>query len=327
MGHRANLLVITDTTRELYYCHWCAHVLPENIFWGPEHAIDFCRIQRPVEYDDWLSAGWAEGCAVIDCPNKVLLFYGGQDLTTEIQMRRIFLKLLKAVWSDWDVRWAHEAMVDIVKYVGLDTSQLLRNSQDRAIEELWPPERKDWLEFVGTFHINKEIRIYPLVGLADEHLLSGPVLLDDCDKRQWYRSLNVGEWTKRSLLSGFHIDVHSQSVHYWMAHHSFTLAVDIKSAWDGWIVNFHEDYFETQNKLSGGALEFYMPTDESLVDDITRMLLAEHKPVDLLGIFKKVTEERDAGEVQIHPHALREDQLSLSKADRQKILNKALESV
>jgi hypothetical protein len=63
MGQRANLVIVRPDGYELFYSHWCANTLPRDLFWGPEHAERFIRMQRPAGHDEWLDTIWAEGGA------------------------------------------------------------------------------------------------------------------------------------------------------------------------------------------------------------------------------------------------------------------------
>jgi hypothetical protein len=56
---------------QLFYSHWCANTLPRDLFWGPNHAAAFIRIQRAVDEDTgWLDEVWAEGGALLDFDRK-----------------------------------------------------------------------------------------------------------------------------------------------------------------------------------------------------------------------------------------------------------------
>ena len=110
MGHRANLIVVRAGGYDLYYSHWAANTLPRDLFWGPAHALAFARAQRPA--DDWLDDVWAEGGAVIDPGARVLRLFGGEDLASDVPLRRLYLRLLAAV------------------YVRQSTPQQLQNNQE-----------------------------------------------------------------------------------------------------------------------------------------------------------------------------------------------------
>lgn len=49
MGQRPNLILVEGREYRLFYSHWCANTLPRDLFWGPEHAAAFIRIQRAVD--------------------------------------------------------------------------------------------------------------------------------------------------------------------------------------------------------------------------------------------------------------------------------------
>lgn len=54
MGQRANLVIIKQDGYDLHYSHWCANTLPQDLFWGPQHAIAFIEAQPKVDETGWL---------------------------------------------------------------------------------------------------------------------------------------------------------------------------------------------------------------------------------------------------------------------------------
>ncbi|MBC8059312.1 MAG: hypothetical protein H7Y18_01450 [Clostridiaceae bacterium] len=88
MGQRANLIIVKKDSYDLYYSHWCANTLPRDIFWGPEHAINFIQLQVKKDIDDWwLDDIWAEGGVIVDIEKKILLMYGGENILFDIPLR------------------------------------------------------------------------------------------------------------------------------------------------------------------------------------------------------------------------------------------------
>ena len=86
MGQRANLILVEKGKYQLFYSHWCANTLPRDLFWGPDHAQAFIRIQRPVGDSGWLDDVWAEGGAILDIDRKCLLLYGGEDILYDVPL-------------------------------------------------------------------------------------------------------------------------------------------------------------------------------------------------------------------------------------------------
>src|SRR4051812_42715096 len=111
MGQRANLILVQGGRHQLYYTHWRANTLPRDLFWGPDHASRFIRIQQPTT--EWLDEVWAEGGAVMDHDARVLLLYGGEDILYDVPLRRLYLRALARVWDGWEIRWAHEGIADL----------------------------------------------------------------------------------------------------------------------------------------------------------------------------------------------------------------------
>jgi hypothetical protein len=140
MGQRANLILIERGQREMYYTHWRANTLDRDLFWGPDHAARFIRAQQARTH--WLDEVWAEGGAVLDRDAHVLLMFGGEDVRIDVSLRRVYLDLLRHVWSGWDVRWAYEGIADVADYVGHPREAVLTNEFDPAKSRLtWPRRR------------------------------------------------------------------------------------------------------------------------------------------------------------------------------------------
>jgi len=137
MGHRANLIIATNERYDLFYSHWAANTLPQDLFWGPDHAMAFIRVQRHVDESGWLDDIWAEGGAVLDQTNRCLTLFGGEDIRFDVPLRRIYLELLGKVWKGWQVRWAHNGIVDLADYVGYPRDKVWSKNPNRAGNARW----------------------------------------------------------------------------------------------------------------------------------------------------------------------------------------------
>src|SRR3974377_1344796 len=110
MGQRANLVLVENGSHQLFYSHWCANTLPRDLFWGPEHAVAFVRMQREGDESGWLDEVWAGGGAVVDIDKQTLLLFGGEDILYDVPLRRVYLECLARAWNTWTVQWAHEGI-------------------------------------------------------------------------------------------------------------------------------------------------------------------------------------------------------------------------
>ena len=330
MGQRANLIIIENDKYSLYYSHWCANTLPRDLFWGAEHAIDFVRIQREVDESGWLDDVWAEGAAVIDCDNRVLLMYGGEIEIYDIPLRRVYLEMLGYVWSMWEVRWAYEGIADIADYVGYPRFKVLSESEDDAASSLSPPEEKDWTEIVGSFRLaDGSLQIYPLVGEVEYYLFAGQSLLQQCQFTRGEESLNLDEWLECNFpKGGFHIDLVAQTVDYWTATEIPDIPNRVRAIWSGWNVIWHRDRYEYQLDATAGMLRFPHQSKEQIQAQLKNMLLSNygHSPVDnILKIIEENGKEGKAAEV--NPLALRDDRLEIDLSQRNKIFNEAMTNI
>ncbi|HJW92891.1 MAG TPA: hypothetical protein VJ901_04675 [Thermoanaerobaculia bacterium] len=113
MGQRANLIVIEHGQRTVYYDHWCANRLDDELFWGPEEALHFIRQREPAGDGGWLDEVWCEGAALLDLDRRDLLFFGGEDVLYDVRLRRVHLDLLRRQWDGWTVRWAPEGLMTV----------------------------------------------------------------------------------------------------------------------------------------------------------------------------------------------------------------------
>ncbi|MCZ4149549.1 hypothetical protein BZG21_34615, partial [Escherichia coli] len=112
--------------------------MPENLFWGPEAALEF--IKRQELTTAWLEPAWAEGGALMDLDRQVLLWYGGEDVNYEIPLRRHLIRMMKPLWPGWSIEWAPAGILDLAEYVGHPTDELTERTNKRGEPAALVPE-------------------------------------------------------------------------------------------------------------------------------------------------------------------------------------------
>ncbi|MEM6931495.1 MAG: hypothetical protein AAF602_31485 [Myxococcota bacterium] len=118
MGHRAHYALRRDGRTRLFYSHWGARTVPEDLFFGPRHAYGF--LDRLESARVWLDDVWAEGGAAIDHESKVLAFFGGD---TDEDLIEAWLQLMRASWAGWSIRWV-DGMPDLASVLGVDPASV-----------------------------------------------------------------------------------------------------------------------------------------------------------------------------------------------------------
>jgi hypothetical protein len=243
MGQRANLIIIRNTSYELYYSHWCANTLPKDLFWGTQYAIKFIEMQTKVDESGWLDDVWAEGGAILDLDKKKIIFYGGEEIMHDIPLRNLYLKLMRNIWYGWDIQWAHGGIVDLAKYVGYPKEKVLTGSKDdRNDLSLAPPEEMAWVNTVASVKFSEnELLLFPLCEEVDVYLSYGPDLIKNIDKSYGYKRFSLDEWSMDFPTGGFHIDISSKRLAFWHAHDMPNKPQELHLDWSDWEVleNYH----------------------------------------------------------------------------------------
>lgn len=120
MGHRASYVIVRGGEPRIFASRFGAQTVGRDLFAGPEEAIALVESLTP---DDQLYTHvWCEGGAFVDEDARTLLFFGDDyhcALSTCLPLRRAFLAVLAERWPGWDVRWAHQGVVDFELRLGM----------------------------------------------------------------------------------------------------------------------------------------------------------------------------------------------------------------
>lgn len=315
----------------MFYTHWRANTLPADLFWGPKWAEAFIRAQQPRGITEWLDEIWAEGGAVLDLDTRVLLFFGGEDIYGDIPLRRGFWSMMATPWEGWDVRWAHDGMVDLLRYVGDDIKMILDDglSVSDGSPGLSPPHEPSWTDIVGAIRLERgNIRLFPLQGEVRDYLLHGASLLTAINDAGEAK-INYAERSTSFPHGGFWIDQAQRTIEFWSAG-TFTAAVErVGERWPRWDVTWHRDRYEFQLERCEGLLQFPVPSRNQTLTQVISMLLKESAAAGV-GLMHDLMngllgEQIDPG--HINPHALRDAHLIISADERREILAKSLQRI
>ena len=118
MGQRCNLIIVEDGAFKLYYDHWAANRLDDELFWGPETARAFIE-QRDEDPNAWLDEVWSEGGCVLDFDARRLTWYGGEDILYDPSLNLAHAELMATQWDGWTVEWAYDGIFDLARRVGV----------------------------------------------------------------------------------------------------------------------------------------------------------------------------------------------------------------
>ena len=332
MGQRANLLIVTGGSYEMYYTHHRANTLDHDLFWGPDYALGFIRAQRRVDPSEWLDDVWAEGGAVMDLDRRSLLWFGGEDVMCDVPYRRMHQRLMADVWAGWQVRWASTGILELAEHVG----RPLSSAQSRAAEpppavDLGPGNEPDLCQTIGTVRLSSgDTRVSLIAADFEDILAAGSAAAAAIGTVPWPSTLDL-DWTADGCrqTSGFHFDVAAREVDCWMAE-----PVDVnrwaRDRWPGWTLTAHRDRFESQLERTAGHLRVSLPDGGSLVRRLRASMLrpAEHdRPsgAELIVAFAdRLGEQAGGSAVHINAAALYDARLSVPLAVRTRLFDAAV---
>ncbi|MFF2483836.1 hypothetical protein [Paenibacillus sp. NPDC058071] len=330
MGQRANLVILQANGYELYYNHWCANTLPNELFWGENHARSFIEAQAKVANDDWLNEVWAEGGALMDLENRKLLFFGGEEERYNIPYRRLFIKLMDIVWEDWEIEWAEEGIISIVEYLGLPRQIVLSDAEDELGNSPVIGSSRDlvWSDIVSSITFGDgETVIFPLQGGIEEYLFHGPNILSQFKRSFGYPDLCIEERGEEFPVAGFHVNSLSKELHFWRADPAASPIHKLKDIWAGWQVFDYGDQYELHSKNTLGRLHFPKGDYSESVQNIQTVLLKS--PVDpLIGLSSLINKLRqEDNDVQVSEYALMHASVVMDKDAKVAILHHAISAL
>jgi len=330
VGQRANLILVERGRPVVYYTHWRANTLPRDLFWGPRYALPFFRSQRLIEDGTLLDEVWAEGGAVLDEDEKLLLLFGGEDERYEVPLQRTYLRLARHTWDGWQVRWAHEGVAEIADHLGRPRTEVLTAKESRPWDpDLSPPDDKGSINSVGTIRSEDgRLRLYPLGHEGDDLLRAGPRLLHAAAATPCVDRLHFAEWTSSFPTDGFHIDVARRTVGFWTGRDAPGAAARVAAAWPDWTVTWYRDRYEFQ-LAAVPALTFPAADENDTLSRLRDTLLVENGqsgPEMLLDTVQRLEGERfDVSGV--NEYALRDARLSLPREERVRLVDAAIDAV
>lgn len=321
MGQRANIIVIQDGKHGLYYCHWCAASLAADLFWGPEPAVAFARNQldasslgseipmrrpdissrsagKPWEpgAEGWLDDQWAEGGAIIDLDDRVLVLFGGENILWDVPLRRLYLALLRHTWVGWEVRWAHLGILDLANYVGLPRRLVMSGAEPDVLPLPAVVDPRKPVTIGSVLLKDQEVRLFPLRGGVLQFLCAGPKLVESAREESGYAFMPLDEWKSWLPQGGFHIDVSRQQVEFWSAYTSSTdPEALLPGKWPGWCLHWLRDDFEAQLERLGDRLRWPWRSIDTELSWLQSMIMSESSPAPTEATMRAMLEQARQG--------------------------------
>ncbi|UJR85328.1 hypothetical protein [Sandaracinus amylolyticus] len=329
MGDRANLVFVEHRERRVFYGHWSAKTLVNELFWGADHARRWILDHREVGDEGWLDDVWAEGGAVLDVDRRELLLFGGEELRCDAARRRTYLALVREVWTGWDVRWAERGVVDLAERAGVPAS-LVRSEQVLIdpITTLPSPDDDHEANCIATFVFEDgRMRHFPLALFIDEHVTGGVELVElarSVEGRERFVFAPARDWW---LEGGFHVDVAARRVVLWCGRDLPRLD-EIAARWSGYELVHVGASWEEHVALSRGTLVIEPLSEDERIAELRASLVTGSVAGDGRALLSEMIDEaeREGRSVQVNPYALDEPARGIA-LDRAAIFDAAVASM
>lgn len=269
MGDRANYAIRENGQVELYYSHWGAVTVAEDVFWGPAKTEAFIRSNERTT--EWLDDVWAQGGVALDKDNRHLTYYYC-EWPDEEDLRHVYESLLEETWraSAWSVSRA-QAWQALAAAVGVDPDVVtatptgpgliafdqLGKNLDRSsccavlsvkTDEGWQDRAIDFL--LPGFLMNGPALIERLSAVADLGQLRAAFQRrrdDDVAK-------TLGDWIDEFCA----VDVSRCTLRVSLPEHEEQWFPFLQDAWPGWTLQLE----------SGGASEHFAYMGRDVLEDL-----------------------------------------------------------
>lgn len=330
LGQRAVLIIAENEKYEIYYDHWCANTLDSYLFWGPEEAVSFIRKHDP-EKGYWLNDVWCEGAVLVDLDKKKLLFFGGEDITYEIPLRRVYLELLAEMWKGYEINWAYHGITDLARYAGYDWKSLMDKSKREECKIINSFDSDSGGFYItGVFSItdkNNIRKVFPLYSYDNRLIFCDNEKIIEYvnklgDRSKVFEEERHKDYTFPSY--GMHIDMTSKTSFFWESDTTNADYYDnLENLWDGWEIQYFYDDYQKHAELIENEHIFPEIDHRKCVDRIRNIVCGENNnPADTVKDIVDALKNSGKEKIEINPAVYAADSFDMPKDSRVDIFEK-----
>lgn len=327
MGHRTNLVIVTETGYELYYNHWIAHTLPFQVFWGPEHALKLIRMQAQREPDQWIDPVYAEGGILIDPFEQVVLIFGGTSISWNLSLQAVFIECMGYQWPGWKIQWAYDELYDFAAYLGIlpDFCQhfsLLEARKERMYQveapqfQVLAANATVWTLLSIRFD-NRQVYFFPLHEDLFNLLYSPLQAFDALQQHLIYQTFDLSLMHNR-LVDCLHLDMHEHVVHVWSAEINPNLQL-LAHPWASWRLQHYGYDFSQYSQLVDHQVTLPIVDYAAIWEAIKNKLLSDQRN-QAFDFFAKIIAQSEAEIIQIPADTLKHREYHLPLEQREVLL-------
>lgn len=168
MGQRGNYIIKSRGKVDIFYTHWRANLIVNDLLLGPSKYIDF--VKQFDKTDELINEPWIEGCVLVNMESKRLLFWEIEQLF-EFTLREKYLNKLKKIWKEWKIEFLEKEMYDIENILKIDYTSIQKKSFTKIkIEEIINNTVHDYVSCLVIFKRQNKIDLKKIYTGSDEQL-------------------------------------------------------------------------------------------------------------------------------------------------------------
>ena len=305
MGSRLVVAIRSETGWELYYDHWAAQTIGQDIaINGFEKTLK--RVRAMVSLGDSLyecvKSTLIEGMLLIDMATKHVTWAEESD---GLYMPRLINALVEHSWPGWTAIWSAESTDGVLQAADIDPADIFAEKHDatRTLEgSAW---FGPWGDFGDSGVFSIRLDDGQLVGWRGLGDLDAVTKLGPDNMRQHTLTVleraRAGEpllWDEQNEGAfeeipdtGIHIDFPARELRWWSISGEYTSPYPFEEMWPGWTAESMGDNYEWQAQIIGRTLRSWADDVEECRQQLASAIDEGERPNPMWGMVEAMTEK------------------------------------
>ena len=232
MGNRANYILKKDNDFDIYYTHWRAINVAQDLTLGQKQFIKLVKEFDKV--DELLNEPWIEACVLLDFNSKKLTFWE-TEMLFETSVREEYINQLEKIWENWSINFVENEMYGIEKELEIEyTTQQEVDLEYGSTDNLSDlPDGEDYFSCLVVIKENKQHFVKYVYGGQDDQLalIGEPVI----DRLKQLQNRKLKKENSDDFFSCLIMDLDEKEL--WVNQSIIGLKDELESLWKNWKIN------------------------------------------------------------------------------------------
>jgi hypothetical protein len=259
MGNRANYILKKDNDFDIYYTHWRAINVAQDLALGQKQ---FTKLVKEFDKaDELLNEPWIEACVLLDFDSKKLTFWE-TEMLFETSVREEYLNQLGKIWTNWSISFAENEMYDVenelkVEYISNQEVDLEFGTTENLSDM---PDGEKYFDCLTVIKENNQHSVKYVFGGQDDQLaLIGESVIVRLKQMQ---NRELKKENSDDFFSCLIIDLDKKEL--WVNQSITGLKDELQSLWNNWKINVGNfGYIELLRKVGIDTSEIELKLDET----------------------------------------------------------------